>query len=654
MLITHTSKWNNFINEIANIFFFWFFSITFFFLFRLTFIFSFFSEIEWENFTDNIFQVIITGFRFDTMVTSYFIIVPLLTTLITSPFSNLNFARRLRVIFQNIFIYTAPLISIITINYYSEYHDQFNRFLFLGLYDDLTAVLNTIIIDFNPYLNVGILLIIIYLFKKIVRYFEKKELIYAFLLPISNKIYKPIFIIIILTLFTISIRGSVKERNIMRKWAYVTNDEFLNKTIITSFKSLHYAIKDFNRLNIPRDKNPFLDVTNSWDERTVCENIEKIAKGNIIKKPKQIFLVVMESYDSWSLQDKYLSFNLSSNLSNIAKKGMSFNTFIPSSESTMNSIASIVTGIPYSGVSQSQIGAINPTYCSSIFNQFEKLGYQTNFFYGGLLSWGNIKNLFEKQGVNNQYSAADKGGKTESGIWGIEDEKLFELAVTTIDTVSFSFNIILTTSYHPPYSIDLVSKGFPANYIEQLPEDILKYYDGSMSEKELGHLWYSDKCIGEFVVKANKKYSNALFCFTGDHFARRFINSKPNLFEKSAVPFIMYGKSIKDSVYSNPGSHIDIFPTLIEMVAPKGFNYFSFGSSLLDEKEIGIGESRIISKNYLDFYPRASKTIRFNLTSQTNTQIDSSSYFFEYTRLNALGWHYTIKGDSMTIKNKFD
>ena len=54
-----------------------------------------------------------------------------------------------------------------------------------------------------------------------------------------------------------------------------------------------------------------------------------------------------------------------------------------------------------------------------------------------------------------------------------EDEKLFELAVTTIDTVSFSFNIILTTSYHPPYSIDLVSKGFPANYIEQLPLKIL-------------------------------------------------------------------------------------------------------------------------------------------------------------------------------------
>ena len=69
----------------------------------------------------------------------------------------------------------------------------------------------------------------------------------------------------------------------MRKWASVTNDEFLNKTIITSFKSLHYAIKDFNRLNIPRDKNPFLDVTNSWDGETVCENIEKIAKGNKIK-----------------------------------------------------------------------------------------------------------------------------------------------------------------------------------------------------------------------------------------------------------------------------------------------------------------------------------------------------------------------------------
>jgi phosphoglycerol transferase MdoB-like AlkP superfamily enzyme len=367
----------------------------------------------------------------------------------------------------------------------------------------------------------------------------------------------------------------------------------------------------------------------------------------LINQPKQLFLIVMESYDSWPLQDKYRSFGMSKNLSEIADNGIYFNNFLPSSESTMNSIASIITGIPYSGVSQSQIGAINLRYCSSIFDQFKKLGYQTNFFYGGLLSWGNISNLFENQGVENQYSAVDMGGKTESGIWGIEDEKLFELVTKTVDNQNSSFNIILTTSYHPPYSINLKEKGFPYHNISEIPVEMLNHYDGSMNLKELGHLWYSDKCIGDFVKNAQQKFPNALFCFTGDHYGRRFINSKPNLKEKSLVPFIIYGSSIKDSICNTPGSHIDIFPTLVEMISPKGFNYYSFGESLFNTKNIGIGKIRSITKKSLEYYPKSSKITSFNLFNNNTSKLDSSSNLIEYKKLNSLGWHYTIKGDSI-------
>ena len=66
-----------------------------------------------------------------------------------------------------------------------------------------------------------------------------------------------------------------------------------------------------------------------------------------------------------------------------------------------------------------------------------------------------------------------------------------------------------------------------------------------------------------------------VFTFTGDHFGRKFINHKPNLYEKSSVPFIMYGKNIPKEISEVPGSHIDIMPTLIEMVAPKDFKYFT-------------------------------------------------------------------------------
>ena len=151
------TKWDNYILELSNIIFFWFFSIFFFLAFRVAFILFFVSETDWNSVLNNISQTLITGFRFDTMVVSYFIIIPFFATLITSIFNKIHFAILLRKIFQFLFITLSTLLCVITINYYQEYNNQFNHFLFLGLYDDLNAVLKTIIEDFSLFQNLFII-----------------------------------------------------------------------------------------------------------------------------------------------------------------------------------------------------------------------------------------------------------------------------------------------------------------------------------------------------------------------------------------------------------------------------------------------------------------------------------------------------------------
>ena len=81
--------------------------------------------------------------------------------------------------------------------------------------------------------------------------------------------------------------------------------------------------------------------------------------------------------------EKYSEFGIATNLKNIGSKGVSFTNFLPASASTMNSFGAIITGIPYTGVNISKIGAINKPYPSSIFNQFKNLGYRNKF----LLWW---------------------------------------------------------------------------------------------------------------------------------------------------------------------------------------------------------------------------------------------------------------------------
>ena len=637
MIKEKATKWSKFINEISNNFFFLGFGIIFFQIFRLFFIYIYSNEIG-ENINLNDFlKVILMGLRFDATVTSYFVVLPFLTTFILVPFNKLKFTIILRKIFQILFIISSSLIYIITINYYKEYNDQFNHFLFLGLYDDKKAVLETIISDYNPFINFLILLSVIILSYFILKYFENKNRIANLLLRFNNKSYKIILVFIMLALFVCSMRGSFGVRPAMRKWSYISKDFFLNKTIMNPFRALKYAIKDFKKLNKKHGKNPYGTVIENYSENndisnlTVTDLITKYAKGSKIyidkEKPKQIFLIVMESFDSWPLLDKYSELGVATNLKNIEKNGIRFTNFLPSANSTMNSLGAIITGVPYTGINISKIGALNKTYSSSIFNQFKKLGYETNFFYGGFLSWQNIGNFIRNQGVDNIYSAPDAGGKSDAGTWGIEDEKLFNLVLKTVKINKKSLNIILTTSYHPPYSVDIYKIGFPYKKKTDFSSKAQEFYqEKSISLKALGHLWYSDNVLGDFVLNAEKKFVNSLFGFTGDHYGRKFINSHPNLYERSSVPFILYGKGIDAKIDNTPGSHIDITPSLLEIIAPEKFQYFSFGRSLFSDfkNKIGFGRNSIITEMELHSFLKNSKIQNYNLNSKIETILDNA------------------------------
>ncbi len=646
------TKWSKFVHEISNHFFFWCFGVIFFLLFRSIFILYFNNQVNDQSNWIDIYKTFLMGFRFDSTVTAYFILIPFLLTLILAPFDKVSIVIYVRKIFQYLFVIGATIICVVTINYFIEYNDQFNHFLFVGLYDDQKAVFETMMSDFNPFINLIIILVIIVICSYIFIYFEKRGRIAMYLQRIIYIPYRISLVLIIVILFIGSIRGSFGNRPAMRKWSSVSRDLFLNKTITNPFRSLNYAILDFKKINKVSGKNPFGHISGNiieTDNHTVTSIIEKTTKGNTIEKPSHIFIIVMESYDSWPLLDKYSEFGIATNLKNIGSEGVSFRNFLPSSASTMNSFGAIITGIPYTGVNISQIGAINEPFLSSIFNQFKKLGYETNFFYGGFLSWQNIGNLVKNQGADNMHSASDAGGKTESGVWGIEDEKLFNLVLDTVDKETNSLNVILTTSYHPPYSIDIYGMGFKYRTEQDLPSKAQTQYAGAMPLKALGHIWYSDKSIGDFVSKAEDKFNSSLFCFTGDHFGRRFINSKPNLLEKSNVPFILYGSDLNPQKNSTPGSHIDIIPTLVEMIAPINFKYYSFGKSLFfnSKNKLGIGYHKIISKNELQYFSNNSDIQTYNIKTGTNSYIKQSDYESEYRKLLSLSWHYTVKGDSI-------
>lgn len=217
-------KWECFLREVSNLIFFWFFGIVFFFIYRCSFIYTYKKEIGDSVRYGEYLSTVLMGFKFDCTAVAYFLLIPILSTLILSWFNKQELIRNIRKSFQSAFVIISALICIVTINYYKEFNDQFNNFVFLGLDDDKEAVFKTIIDSYNPVENSLLLIFISIIGIFLFRYFEKGSKIYNVLQKVQSRIPHLLFIIILLYFSFACLRGTLTHPPVMRKWAAVSID----------------------------------------------------------------------------------------------------------------------------------------------------------------------------------------------------------------------------------------------------------------------------------------------------------------------------------------------------------------------------------------------------------------------------------------------
>ena len=174
---------------------------------------------------------------------------------------------------------------------------------------------------------------------------------------------------------------------------------------------------------------------------------------------------------------------------------------------------------------------------------------------------------------------------------GIYDHIFLQNAARLIqemDDGTPTFHYVYTTSNHGPYKLPLESLGFDADSVlKDLPESVRK---NNKKRKVLGTYWYSDKAISDFIIEMKKAYPDSLFIVTGDH---SYLPIHPGdtmerqeitLREQYCTSFAMHHPEITQDIFAGNtiGGHMNIMPTLFELIAPKGFQYYSLMSSLTE------------------------------------------------------------------------
>lgn len=567
----------------------------------------------------------------------------------------------IRYFIGNVFIILICILFMARFAFYEEFHVGFNQFVFNAVNDDMQALFMTIIDQYQLVWRLaGAILfsgIFIWLFKHILA------------LPVYQwtgssvkwrEYGKRIGVVTTFILFALFIRfgGSFSYASSLH-WENCakTKDDFLNEMILDDIQAMYRGYSINERIThgimtgVEKDKiKVFAAQMNQGD--TAGEKLEDCllhkANGAVIERPNKIFIIVGESYAQWPLLEKYKELNLYPNLRKLMlqENADSVSTFLPNGAFTPMAVNALISGLSDVNIyPNQQAESYKSVYASGLAPQMKKLGYKTEFWYAGFSSWERIKDFALAQGFDSFYSCSDYPYE-KGNVWGADDRFMFQAVTKKIQAENEPMvSVILTVSNHAPYSVDLVSEGFPKEAVRSLlPEECRQNED---LLNRLGHLWYTDKMIGEFIEKTERQYPDSLFIITGDHADRTNIEDKPSLYERYTIPFVIYGKGVHKGLLGEniAGSHVNIIPTLIELIAPKDFAYYAVSDSLTEDAPVGFNHNLWITSKAIGKIE--DDTVEILQNANVNIENEHEKAMDEMHRMRTISWWRTMKGNDL-------
>lgn len=528
-----------------------------------------------------------------------------------------NFLRgrtdnRLRLYLAAVYFFITNFLFVAGFFYYKEFHTNFNEIMFNALNDDVTALFYTFIQQYHLIegtIGVAILTFaVIYILRRFLnRTWLQKSL------PCGGKWYFRVGVIVFTLVFALFTRFGASfsyAKSIHWENCAKTKDAFLNEMILDNMQAVYrgYSIK--KRIDngviygVNKDKIRFYaeKAANESDAAKLGKadltqidaNLVYQAQGNIIAPKRHIFILIGESFAQWPLLDKYADLGLGENMRAVMQKENAAYThnFMPNASFTPMAVNAIVCGLSDVDIYPNhQLESYRQVYATALAPQLKKLGYKTQFWYSGFSGWERIEDFALAQGFDEFHCASDY--RYPSGnVWGSDDRFIFErLQENAANNSEPTVYVVLSVSNHAPYSVDLARENFPKEELRaKLPSEL---QNDEEFLNRLGHYWYTDKIFGEFInnMEAKQPQEN-LFIITGDHADRGNIEKQPSLFDRYTVPFIIYGDGVKKDILSDDmaGGHVNLGATLLELIAPKGFEYYSLGKSLTRGANVGFND----------------------------------------------------------------
>jgi phosphoglycerol transferase MdoB-like AlkP superfamily enzyme len=187
---------------------------------------------------------------------------------------------------------------------------------------------------------------------------------------------------------------------------------------------------------------------------------------------------------------------------------------------------------------------------------FQSSGYETQFHYGGMSNFDEMKIFFLGNGFCTIFDQPTFENPAFLGTWGVSDEDLVRKAneefVKQGDKPFFA--LLLSTSNHSPYE-------FPDGRIELHEQP---------KQTHLNAIKYADYAIGLFFELAKREayYKDTIFLVVADHNSHVSGNEHVPI-KKFHIPGFIIGPNVPVETKDILASQIDLLPTVLHFTGLK-------------------------------------------------------------------------------------
>lgn len=474
-------------------FFLW---VTYFVFARLFFLLFYIDKTKELDFT-TILSTFLYGLRLDVSFVSYLCAIPFLI-FIFSVFMNIKKIVKIIKIYSYVLLIITSLLLIIDASLYEAWGVRLDTSIlpYLNTPELMVASVSSFQMIFGVLFWVFTSVLFSLFFKKIIN--KKKAKITT-----SFWLQAPLFLIISAFLI-IPVRGGLQTIPVNQSNVYFSNNMFANHA------ALNFMWNFFNTIT---HKTDGVNIYKSLDNKTAATIINKrrntLLEANTdsilnTKKPN-VILIIWEGLPAKVVGSLGGEPTVTPNLNAFSKEGVLFTNFYANGDRTDKGIPAILSGyypLPLKRIMRMP----NKTRSLPMLpRKMNDLGYNTSFYYGGDLNFGNMNTYLRNAGITNFVDGSFFETKDWNSKWGAHDHVLLEKFAKDFKTNNTKpfFKILLTLSSHEPYQ-------FPDTY---------KFGKDSDDNLFRSSHAYTDKTIGKFIDFAKKQswYKNTLIVIMADH-----------------------------------------------------------------------------------------------------------------------------------------